>query len=131
MSGTVAPECADCLTEPIPCTLGCGQMVRAGDGHPDCPNGGAYGGWLGYWICDRCGHCTRHHNRWWDDDMHGGGFACDFCDDCDDAVMEPEPFDPVTERSRWDRFVDASGLWWFGWQRMRLRWWWRRKRRAS
>lgn len=68
--------CLGCLDELVACN--CGEMVRAGSGH-DCERP-----WGGYWMC-QCGHCTRHHNAWWDDGNGHDGMGCDRCDcpDCE------------------------------------------------
>jgi len=86
-----------CLDETVPCR--CRAEVKAGDGHHDCPGGG----WFGFWICADCGHCSRHHNQWWDlpdSDCYPGGAGGVGCDtvgcDCDDsghpseAIPQPE-----------------------------------------
>lgn len=81
-----------CLEEVVGCS--CGEVVRAGEGHPDCPEGA----WLGYWLCE-CGHCSRHHRVFWDmsdSDFYPGGasgMACD-TEDCD--CPDPSPAaDPI------------------------------------
>jgi hypothetical protein len=75
---TPQTPCEGCLDEMIPCH--CGEVIRAGDGHPDCSQP-----WFGYWLCVECGHCTRHHSDWWDDGHGHSGGGCVHCD-CGDPV---------------------------------------------